>query len=374
MRILLSSLCLIMAFALAAQDQEKQQGISNAEISQLMADKKIPGLAVAKINNAEVSFVGVYGHADVVNKREVTQNTLFSIASISKPIMGITLLQLVDNKQLELDKDINEYLPFKINNPNTENEVITLRHLATHTSGVADYYEPSSFSENSDSPVSLQQHLKSLLTEDGSNYDDGKNYLGHLPGEERKYSNLGAGLAGYLVQRVTKTSLSQYSQSTLFKSLGMSETSWLLKGLDFNKLAVPYSISDVGEFIANPHFGNPQYPDGGIRASIDDMAKLMVGILQNKDASGQKLLSEASYNDMLSLQLPADISKKQRFFWSDNAMGLTGHMGSDIGTFSAFYFEPHSRDGLIILMNVDMNNDTISAMQNLAIKLMSIKS
>ncbi|WP_218353097.1 serine hydrolase domain-containing protein [Alteromonas lipotrueiana] len=373
MKILIVLLCLAIAHKSFALEGEQSNPLRDTEVSKLMRERDIPGLAIAKINNATLSFMGVYGYADVANNIKVTKETMFNVASISKPIMGVTLLQLVDKKLLSLDANINDYLPFKIDNPYFTDGAISLRNLATHTSSIADYYQPDSFSKNNDSPISLEQHVKSLLVKGGSNYQSEKYYLNHTPGEERKYSNLAAGVAGLLIESVIGVPLFDYSEQTLFQSLKMNDTAWLLNGLDFRKLATPYSISDTQKFLPHAHIGNPQYPDGGVRSSIQDLTKLMIGILKNKDTDGNKLLSNSSYAEMLTLQLPPDISKSQRFFWIDNKMGLTGHMGSDIGTFCAFYFDPTSRDGIIILMNVDMNDDSIQAMQTLAQYLMSYK-
>jgi CubicO group peptidase (beta-lactamase class C family) len=338
----------------------------------IIKDASIPGIAVAKVTNNEVTFLKTYGYANIENKTLVTKDTMFNIASISKPIMGVTLLQLVDKDKLALDININNYLPFKIDNPSTSSEKITLRHLATHTSGINDYYDPDSFAKNKDSDVSLQNHLKSLLMKDGSKYDNGKYYSKRLPGKDRDYSNLGAGLAGYLVEATTGISLAKYSQQTLFDSLYMKNTAWLLGGLNLDNIAVPYAITDRGLFQPYSHIGNPQYPDGGIRSSISDLSTFMIALLKNSDHNGNKLLSDTTYKEMLELQLEKEISTTQRFFWSDNKMGLTGHMGSDPGVFTAFYFNPQSNDGIIILMNTDMTKKSADAMKEIAVELMNL--
>lgn len=224
--------------------------------------------------------------------KAVTLDTSFNIASISKPIMGVTLLQLVDQGKLELDRDINTYLPFKVDNPYMVNEKITLKNLASHSAGIADYYDYTSYSKNSDPEISLEHHLRTLLTENGSLYGDGDYYLNAMPGESREYSNLSAGLAGLLVESVTGQSLASYSRDTLFRSLEMDSAHWRLGGMDLNSIAVPYKVQQcvpfiglctdseseklnslVGKFInppfgyktfyPYPHNGNPQYPDGG---------------------------------------------------------------------------------------------------------------
>jgi CubicO group peptidase (beta-lactamase class C family) len=393
-------LLVVLSFVLPKQEYKSDTASSLAQlIPPLMEEAAIPGLAIAKISNGRTSTLQTYGRASIDRGRLVDEDTLFNIASISKPVMGLVLLQLVDQGLLELDRDINEYLPFTINNPHAENEEITIRHLASHSSGIDDYYDINSYAINRDSSVSLEQHLRSLLTPDGTHYDNGQYYLNQMPGEGRKYSNLAAGLAGYLVEAQTGLTLAEYSQTHLFKSLGMTNTSWLLHDLDMDKVAVPYEVEQcipylpicadtespklnflISEYFdppfafkhfePYPHFGNPQYPDGGVRSSIKDLSVFLESLLNNRDKTGNALLSKELYEEMFKLQLDKEVSDSQRFFWRDNAMGLTGHMGSDLGVFTSLYFDPETKTGFIILMNRGMDNKAASAMKKIAMKLM----
>lgn len=78
------------------------------------------------------------------------------------------------------------------------------------------------------------------------------------------------------------------------------------------------------------------------------------------------------YQKMFKLQLDSTISDNQRFFRSDNSMGLIGHMGSDFGVFTAQYFNPLSKDGFIILMNRGIDDKTVAAMKRIAERLKQI--
>ncbi len=408
MKKFLASIVLLLLSALLLWRLLPTQQEHSAQLTQLddflpalMEETGIPGLAIARIKNGQTVLLKTYGQADLKTGRAVTADTLFNLASVSKPVMGIVLLQLVDQGKLDLDQDINYYLPFKIDNPHTDNERITLRHLASHSSGIADYYDSDSFSHNKNSDTSLVQHLTSLLLPNGSHYQQGAMFLPYLPGTQRQYSNLGAGLAGYLVEATTGISLAQYSKESLFPSLSMDHSSWLLDDIPLETVAVPYEteqcvpylplcadteMPELNEWISRyfnppaefinfrlyPHFGNPQYPDGGIRSSIRDMSQLMVAVINNRDHFGQPLLSEAMYHEMFSLQAES-ISDNQRFFWRDNSMGLVGHMGSDLGVFTAFYFDPDRKDGFIILMNRGMDAKAATAMKKIAKRLNDIE-
>ncbi|WP_444883433.1 serine hydrolase domain-containing protein [Microbulbifer sp. PSTR4-B] len=389
-------------WAILPSQQERSAEITNIEefLPTIMKEAAIPGMAVSRVKDGKLVFQQVYGMADVESGEAVTQNTPFNIASISKPIMGVTLLQLVDNGNLELDRDINTYLPFKVDNPHIRGEKITLRNLASHTAGIADYYDYATYSENRDPEISLEQHLRSLLTKDGSLYNNGDHYLKSMPGKRRQYSNLSAGLAGLLVESAIGQTLADYSKDTLFHRLEMESASWKLNGMDLNSIAVPYKVEQcvpfvglctddesskinyfVGRFIKPPfeykkfhpypHNGNPQYPDGGVRVSIADLSDFLLAVLHNRDKSGAKLLSDTMYEEMFRLQLPKSVSDSQRFFWRDRD-GLVGHMGSDLGVFTAMYFDPDRKDGFIILMNRGMDSKSAEAMRHIAKRLVQI--
>jgi len=397
------ALGLALLWFILPKQQHNSEKLTELElyIPALMEEAAIPGLAIAKIKDGKTVLLQTYGKANTETAAPVTKDTLFNLASISKPIMGLVLLQLVEQGKLDLDQDINYYLPFKVDNPHTQNEKITLRHLASHSSGIADYYDINSYAENKDTDISLQQHISSLLLPEGSHYQQGEHFLTQMPGEQRQYSNLAAGLAGYLVEATTGQSLAQYSKEVLFPSLAMPTTSWLLHDLALDQIAVPYEVKQcvpylflcadtestemnylIGRYInpplafksftAYPHFGNPQYPDGGVRSSITELSQFLVAVLNNKDSKGQPLLSDVMYKEMFKLQLPASVSANQRFFWRDNEMGLTGHMGSDLGVFTAMYFDRNSKDGFIILMNRGMDQQAAAAMKKIATRLVEL--
>ena len=181
--VVIAGLFLIALFAMPEQQYTSDSANSLEQyVPALMEEAAIPGLAIAKITNGQVSSLRTYGKANIEKGQLVNEDTLFNIASISKPIMGVVLLQLVDRGILELDRDINDYLPFKIGNPHIENEKITIRHLATHSSGIDDYYDYDSYAINQDSDISLRQHLESVLTPGGELYDNGQYYLNQVPG------------------------------------------------------------------------------------------------------------------------------------------------------------------------------------------------
>ena len=261
----------------------------------VMEEAAIPGLSLAIIHDNELVHIAGYGFANVENDRPMRADTPINIASISKPILGISLLQLRDQGLLDLDTDINAYLPYLIDNPHLQNEVVTLRHLASHSSGIADFLDPNDWTHDVDPQVSLNTHIEGLLTPSGARYQGGAHFLEQEPGAAREYSNLGAGVAGAIAETVSGTSLQDLTRQSIFEPLEMNDTSWFLSDFSLDELAVRYevrqcipyigicatSIDPVANYLigrvfrpaksykhfeAYPHYGNPNYPDGGVHS------------------------------------------------------------------------------------------------------------
>ncbi len=100
-----------------------------------MDEAGIMGLGAAIIVDKKVLWMKGYGFADKEHAVPFTSDTVMNIASISKTFTGVALIRAVQEGKLALDEDISTYLPFKISNPHHPNDKITLRQLATHTSG-----------------------------------------------------------------------------------------------------------------------------------------------------------------------------------------------------------------------------------------------
>ena len=107
-------------------------------IQQKVDDLNIHGLSACLIKNGKMAWINSFGFADIYNSNPVTPNTIFMLASISKTITGTALMQLHERGYFTLEEDVNNYLPFSVNNPNYLSEPITFFQLLTHTSSIRD--------------------------------------------------------------------------------------------------------------------------------------------------------------------------------------------------------------------------------------------
>jgi CubicO group peptidase (beta-lactamase class C family) len=275
------------------------------------------------------------------------------LASVTKTFTGTALLQAWEEGKIGLDDPINTLLPFEVNNPYTESEVITVRHLATHTSGLLDNWPVyGSLYVPGDSPIALGDFLQGYLVEGGEWYDAESNFADRMPGEEYEYSNVGAALSGYLVEATTGTPLDDYAEAHIFAPLGMTNTHWHLADYeDTSVIAVPYDADGT----PLDHYGYPTWPDGQLRSSANDLGRFLAALLNGGELEGARVLSEATVAMMLTPQIP-EASTTQGWFWiTDTSQGylVAQHGGGDLGVSTLIAFSPDLNIGLVILTNTD---------------------
>jgi len=143
----------------------------DAFIVQRMDEAGLMGLGAAIIVDKKVVWMKGYGLADKERAVPFTPDTVMNIGSISKTFTGVALMRAIQEGKLSLDQDINTYLPFKVINPHQPNEKITLRQVATHTSGITDrssvYRDVYHYGGT---PEPLGEFLKSYFVPGGRSY------------------------------------------------------------------------------------------------------------------------------------------------------------------------------------------------------------
>ncbi len=289
---------------------------------------------------------------------------------------------------LNLDDDVRELVStsggFEIDNP--ESRAITLKHLASHTSGIIDDYDKydcAYFVNNDDGtqtklanlfddgmpcpddgPTTLSGFLAAYLDAGGIYYDSMENFSAAEPGDTYEYSNIGAGLAGYALELATGQTLAEFAAEKIFIPLDMANTSWRYDDLDPANVATPYGSGDDGETVALPNYELATWPDGGLRSSASDMACFLATIM-NGGKFGQSdvtILQESSVAQLLTAT-----SEEQGLFWDvDIALEYGGeehmlvrHNGSDPGAFSSIYFDPTQHIGIVIVIVASGDYDEV---------------
>ncbi|MDR6197152.1 CubicO group peptidase (beta-lactamase class C family) [Siphonobacter sp. BAB-5404] len=289
-----------------------------------------------------------------------------NIASVSKTFLGFCIMKAVEQGVVSLDEDINTYLPFTVSNPNFPNEKITLRHLATHTSGLIDrypFYMDSTYFYGGKKPEPLGDFLKNYYVSGGKYYSKA-NFLPARPGTKRDYSNIATGLAGYIIEIRTGQKLPEYSRRYIFKPLKMKHSGWGLNEIDLRRHAKLYEKKE-DRMVPISLYECTTYPDGGVRTSVHDLAKFFITLLDNGKYEDKRLLNEELAVEMLRYQYTPDhkpdnvaIDKlNSGIFWSTK-LGATriGHNGFDPGVRTFMLSDLAKEVGIIVFFNASLSD------------------
>jgi len=322
-----------------------------------MQAEHFPGVATVIVKNGEIVWLQCYGFADIENGITVTDSTQFLLASMSKLFTGTATMQLKEDGMLQLNNDINEYLPWPLNHPVQSTIPMTIQQLMTHTSSIKDNWSAmSNYYGYPDPTISLEACMQDYFTVTGQNYNANQNFLSAPPGTVFNYSNMATALNGYITEIVSSMPFDDYCEEHIFEPLCMEKTAWHMADLDSNEVARPYSYSN-GNFIANPHYGFADYPDGQLRSSITDLANYMIAFLNGGSLGSNAILSPSSVSEMWTQQIPSIESKqglnwyKELLYHSGGETLLWGHNGGELGVSTDMYVDPESNIGLCVLSN-----------------------
>ena len=222
----------------------------------------LPGLVYGVVLDGKLLYTGAFGYSNLEKKYTAEATTLFRIASMSKSVTALAILQLRDAGKLNLDDPASKYIPEmkKLKYLANDAPEITIRHLLTHGAGFPED-NPWGDRQLDDSDAELRK-----LMADGPSFSN-------VPGIEYEYSNVGFALLGQVVQVVSGLDFQTYTKENIFKPLGMENTVWEYTNAPENKLALGYMWShDAYTNVPLLHHGS-YGAMGGLITSIDDFTR-----------------------------------------------------------------------------------------------------
>jgi CubicO group peptidase (beta-lactamase class C family) len=325
-------------------DPQEMEAFVDDFVTAQLEEHHIPGITVSVVKDGELFFAKGYGYADLDGQVPVDpERTLFRLGSVSKLFTWTAVMQLVEQGKLSLDTDVNEYLDFTI--PDTFPEPVTLRHLLSHTPGFEDQ-DLTFYRLRADQVSPLDVHLKANVPT-----------RIFPPGEVAAYSNYGAALAGYIVERVSGLPFDEYAERHIFAPLGMARSTFRqpLPASVAADLATGYNHTN-GQHVAGSFVFDQPYPGGSMSATATDMARFMIAHLQNGRLDGKRILQEETAVQMHSQLYTPDPRLNggvaYGFFEKTiNGQRILWHDGSLITFLSALYLIPGQNVGLFISTN-----------------------
>lgn len=333
------------------------------------------GVALAVLNDTLTIWSGAFGMANIAEQKSMTTNSIINIASVSKVFVATAVMQLAEKGLLEIDDDINKHLPFEINYKGKKKSPITIRHLLTHRSSIIDgkYYDDSYRTDSNYLPLSTW--IENYLSEAGKEYSS-NNFSEFNPGENWSYSNIGFGLLAILVENVSEIPFELYCEQHIFAPLNMQQTSWK-QTKDNNTLAKSYAYFEdqpnaenddqisnlingsieLKKFIPIKPYHFPNYPDGLLFTSVEDLSKFAQCILNKGNYKKYQLLNSETINQMFLIQ--GDANDKQGLCWRFTGFkNIWGHGGDDPGVQTGLYFDRKCNRAMIVIKNSNLGSRT----------------
>jgi CubicO group peptidase (beta-lactamase class C family) len=315
-------------------------------IPELMAEQRIPGLAVALVSADQALWVEGFGHLDGPNSAPVTADTIFSVQSMSKLFTATAVMQAVAAGRLDLDVPITTYLPeFIVHSAFEEHpeRKITLRMLLSHTAGFT--HEAPVGNNNELDPGAFDAHVRSISD----------TWLRFPAGTGYAYSNLGIDLAGYILERVEGKPFPDLMRDSLLVPLGMDHSTfdWTAIRSTANRavgLVSPYP---------QPPLDVPMTAAGGLYTSAADLARFLRFQLNDGSLDGRVVLDPKWMDEMRVVPAPRAGALAGyalgvvRHRWNrwEEAPDLFEHGGGGFGFLSDLWWLPQLGIGIAVLTN-----------------------
>ncbi len=295
-RMILPLYLLLNITAAGAQTSLANTTVLDSYLDDAVAATHIPGLVALAVDRDGVFYMHASGTRNATEAKAMTPDTIFRIASMTKPITSVAIMMLAEENKLDIDDPISKYLT-ALQSPRVfdeftatgyeshpANNAMTIRHLLTHTSGLA---------------YSFSNSVLARMLEN-SNDRAISHALVHEPGQRWTYGE-STRVLGTLVEEVSGLPLETFMRNRIFLPLGMDETSYTVPRELNHRVATVHRMTDDG-LVETPNpdeVSSPMNGDGGLHSTASDYAKFIQLFLNEGVASdGARLLSARSIAEM----------------------------------------------------------------------------
>lgn len=324
-------LLIFMTFKMSAEFSQPKIDTLDATLQSWVDSKKYAGIVNLTYIEGEIVHFKAYGYKDLATQAPMARDTIFRIYSMTKPVVSVAIMQLVEQDKIQLETPITQYIPeFKKLKVYVDGqyvvprEPITLKHLLTHTAGFSYGW--------TDHPVDLAYKEIDLLRNNLKGSDDfinkvSKAPLIYHPGEKWHYS-IATDLIGVLIERISGMSLEGYLKTNLFDPLGMNDTGFSVPQSKKERFSTNYrNVEDqleVQDNFENSHYYKKKSyhsGGGGLVSTASDYLKFAQMLLNGGIYEGKRYINKATI-ELMSRDHLADILDDPSDPWTEHSFGL----------------------------------------------------
>ncbi|USK50435.1 beta-lactamase family protein [Bacillus sp. CMF12] len=331
-------------------------------IKDYLEEYQVPGASVAIVHNNELFFSKSWGVTEE-SEEEVTEQTPFTIGSISKSLTGMAIMKLADNGTIRLEASIQEYLPwFTLKNGRAAE--ITVEQLLAQTSGLSTYDGLALSDKELTGSNAIKNQVKKLSEVE----------LTAAPGEKHQYSNANFLVLGALIEELTGMSYAEYMQKQIFEPLGMKNAAANKEGAYKNGYLSGYQSWLGMPVKSSVAYDNAGAPYGYITASSADMVQF-VKLLSGKGPD--HFISDKTLDLFMTPQVQTGEDRYYglgiRISHPDTPKETIWHSGSTPDSHAEVFYIPETGWGGVILTNKNhiLEEDGLYYLKNHIISLLN---
>ncbi len=366
------------------------------ELKKILDKYEYAGISVLHATKDGIDLLMSLGKQDIEEDIDVCEDTIYRIASVSKIVVALAAMKLVEEGKMNIYEDVSKYLGFNLKNPNHPDKIITLEQIMTQTSSITDGFDDPNKGYDAVNGPSMHVPLEEILTNPNYEYYNPRTFLNEAPGERWLYSNFGCGILACIVERVSGKLFTDYVKEILLDPLEIDGGFRVEQVKKLDMIASLYDYNDKGYrklrtkdkflqimFPKYPIGDNFRGPAGGLFISPKDLSKIMMMMMNKGEYKGLRLFKEETILEMEKIHYDGFIPDRQYAakglqlchlpFYTKEP--LLGHFGYAYGLRSFMFY---NRDNGYIFMcsgsNYEMLKDiNISSMLNDVFKYLTSK-
>jgi CubicO group peptidase (beta-lactamase class C family)/D-alanyl-D-alanine dipeptidase len=328
-------------------------------IQRQMAEKGLPALSIAIIDDQQIVWAQGFGMADPKNKITATPNTVYRIGSVSKLFTDIAIMQLVEHGELKLDDPVTKYLPdFHPKNP--FGTPITLRQLMSHRSGLLREPPVGNYFETSQPSLAATVHSLNDTA------------LVFAPNAHTKYSNAAIAVVGYVLEVRSHKSFPEYLKSSVLDPIGLRSSSFQPDPAIIKNLAKAQMWTYDGLTFDAPTFQLGMAPAGSMYSTVNDLGHFVSVLMAQGKTENGPLLKPATLGEMWSPQFPNPGGGTFGLGFTVRSLDghrLVGQGGAIYGFATTLDLLPEDKVGVVVFATKDAVNAVTERIGEEALRL-----